>query len=274
MASLSVAIVCRNNAPTIGRVLRSVRPLIEPRSGEIVAVDSGSTDGTLDLLRQAGARIIQTEWRGHVATKQLALDAAEREWVLCLDSDEPVEPDLAASITALLDADDPRTVAARVNRKVWYAGAFLEHAWQPEWRLRLVRRGAARWGGLDPHDKLDVLPGEARRVVDLPGTLRHDSFATFAEHLGKQVGHARVAAASLYAAGARGSVWRLITSPVGAFLKQVVVKSAWRDGWRGWLAAASAAAGTLMKHVALIELTNLTTARTAPVSHGHPPPSP
>lgn len=273
MASLSVAIVCKNSAPTIGRVLESVRPLIEPRGGEIVAVDSGSTDATLDLLRRAGARIIQTEWRGHVATKQLALEAAEREWVLCLDSDEPVEPDLAAAITSLLDADDPKTVAARVNRKVWYAGAFLEHAWQPEWRLRLVRRGAARWGGLDPHDKLDVLPGEVRRVVDLPGTLRHNSFATFAEHLGKQVGHARVAAASLYASGARGSVWKLTTSPLGAFLKQVVVKGAWRDGWRGWLAAASTAAGTLMKHVALIELTHMGAVQTAPLRPGDRPPS-
>src|SRR5690606_18481587 len=79
---LSVAIVCRNNERTIGRTLESVRGM----AAEIVAVDSGSTDGTIDLLEQAGARVIRSEWLGHVKTKQMALEACSQEWVLCLDS--------------------------------------------------------------------------------------------------------------------------------------------------------------------------------------------
>src|SRR5690606_38535587 len=81
---LSVAIVCRDNIGTIGRTVESVSGLAD----EIVAVDSGSTDGTIELLEAAGARVLHTDWKGHVATKQMALEACGREWILCLDSDE------------------------------------------------------------------------------------------------------------------------------------------------------------------------------------------
>lgn len=252
---LSVATVCRNNRASMERVLDSVAGL----AGEVVAVDSGSTDGTLELLAARGARVIETAWKGHVATKQMALEACSLEWILHLDSDEPVEPDLAASIRGLIEGGGSGVAAARVNRKIWYRGRFLDHAWQPEWRLRLVRRehvetGTVRWGGRDPHDKLELLDASAGRVVDLSGTLRHESFETFAQHLGKQLTLSRIAAETLAQAGERGSLLRLVTSPWGAMFKQVVLKQGWRDGLAGWLAGGTAAAGALMKHMILLEL--------------------
>ena len=255
---LSIAIVCKDNADTIGSVLDSVRGLAR----EIVAVDSGSTDATLDLLHAAGARVIESDWLGHVRTKQKALDACATEWVLCLDSDEPVMPDLRAAIERCVDTNDPSVVGARVNRKVWYCpgqrggpdGRFLNHAWQPEWRLRLVRRTRARWSGLDPHDKLEVKRDPGQIVIDLPGVLRHDSFASFTEQLGKEAAYARLMAQSLHASGGRGSRLRALTSPPAAFLKQLILKQAWRDGLPGFLAAGSTAASTLMKHLALLEI--------------------
>lgn len=250
LASLAVAIVCRNNADTIGRTLDSVRTL----AGEIVAVDSGSEDGTLELLEGAGARVVRTGWRGHVATKQMALELCERDWVLSVDSDESVEPDLGESIRAALSRDEPGVAGYRVNRRVWMRGRFLEHAWQPEWRTRLVRRslvpGSIAWGGVDPHDQLMVHSG---RVERLGGVLRHDTAADFASFLAAQVRLSRISAESMVRDGRRGSVWKLMTSPGGAFLKQLVLKSAWRDGWRGWCAAGSAAGASLMKHVILLD---------------------
>jgi len=245
---LSVAIVCRNNATTITRTLDSVVGL----ATEIVAVDSGSTDDTIPILESHHARVIRTEWKGHVATKQMALEACTQPWILSLDSDESLEPDLRAGIERALAEDDPRDHAFRVNRKVFYAGRFLEHAWQPEHRVRLVRAGHARWAGLDPHDKLEVL--EPGPVPLLPGTLRHDSITTFADFLAKQAGHASTMARSLHRNGARGSHLRLLISPPGAFLKQLVLKRAFLDGWRGWLAAGSTGVSTAMKHLVLIEL--------------------
>ena len=183
--SLSVAIVCKDNEATIGRTLDSVRGLADV----VLAVDSGSTDGTLDLLAGADARVVHQAWLGHVRQKQRALELCDTDWVLCLDSDESVEPALRASIERALAADDPAIDAYEVNRKVWYAGRALEHAWQPEWRLRLVRRGRAAWGGYDPHDELRTTDPGAR-TARLPGDLRHDSISTISAFLAKQ-GRAR-----------------------------------------------------------------------------------
>jgi len=156
---LSVAIVCRSNEDTIGRTLDSVGGL----ASEIVAVDSGSTDGTLDLLERAGARIERTEWMGHVRTKQRALELCRCRWVLSLDSDESVEPRLASAIREALALDERGVAGYRVNRCVWMHGRYLKHAWQPEWRTRLVRRSLVpdliAWGGEDPHDQLIVRAG-------------------------------------------------------------------------------------------------------------------
>jgi len=249
---LSVAIVCRNNEESIERTLASVAPL----ASEIVAVDSGSTDGTIALLEKYGARVIRGEWLGHIRTKQQALEACTQAWVLCIDSDESIEPELAASIQRTLAGKGERADGYLVNRKVYYRNAPLNHAWQPEWRLRLIRRGAFRWGGLDPHDSLEAVAGATPKTARLQGVMRHDSIGTFSEFFVKQASHARTMARSMHAAGKRGSVLKLLTSPIGAMLKQVVVKQAWRDGYPGWLAASATAAGTLIKHAVLIELSN------------------
>ena len=251
MPQLSIAIVCKNNERTLPRVLEAVRPIVFSTGGEIVAVDSGSTDGTIALLEAAGARVLRSVWLGHVKTKQFALEQCVSPWVLCLDSDEPPTAELAASIVRAVQEDNPAVVGYRVNRKIWYQGRPLEHAWQPEWRLRLVRKGRCHWTGRDPHDRMEPLDGGI--VRDISGALRHDSFETFGEHLGKQVAHSRTAAASALAAGQRGSRLRLLTSPLGAFFKQIVLKQAWRDGIPGWLAAGTAATGALMKHMMLLE---------------------
>lgn len=243
---LSAAIVCKDNASTIGRTLESLKGLC----GEIVAVDSGSTDATLDMLGSAGATIIRSEWLGHVRTKQKALEACTREWVLCVDSDESVLPDLDGSIRAALTS--PSADAFAMNRMTYYRGEPLRHVWQPEWRVRLVRRGKAAWTGLDPHDVL--APANGVSVGRLSGALRHDSFPTFAEHMRKQWSHATTMARSLHAKGARGSYLRLVVSPTGAMLKQLVLKRGVLDGYPGWLAAASTATAALIKHATLIEL--------------------
>lgn len=262
----SCAIVCRNNERTIPRVLDSIGPVLRGlkdagHDSEIVAYDSGSTDATLSILETAGARVLRGAWHGHIATKQMVLEACHGEWRLHLDSDESLEPDCAAALTRFLLAPGEFR-AARLNRKVWYLDSWLNHVWQPEWRLRLVRggdvaAGHARWGGLDPHDKLELIGSAANAPVeDLPGDVRHESFVDMADHLSKQIGHARTSAASLVATGARGSYLRLLISPPGAVFKQLVLRGGWRDGWRGWTASFSTGIATAMKHAILIELTH------------------
>jgi len=253
MLPLSATIVCKNNEGTIARTLESVKPL----AAEIVAIDSGSTDRTIEILESFGARVIRSAWLGFVATKQKALEACTQPWVVALDSDESLLPELAGEVARVLSTPNDGVQGYWMNRKVYYDGRPLNFAWQPEWRLRLVRRERAYWTGLDPHDRMELREdpgGVGPRTERLRGDMRHDSIATFAEFLAKQASHARIMAASMKSEGQRGSVRKLMTSPIGAFLKQAVVKQSWRDGWPGILAAASGAVGTLMKHAILIEL--------------------
>lgn len=247
---LSVAIVCKNNQSTIERTLASVAGM----AAEILAVDSGSTDGTIPLLERYESKVIRSPWLGYVKTKQLALDSCSQPWVLSLDSDESAEPDLAAAIKAAVERDDPAITGYEVNRKVYYHDKPLNFVWQPEWRMRLVRKGRAVWAGLDPHDRLDLIPTTASSGK-LAGILRHDSIPTFSEWLPKATGHARLMASTSFAAGKRSSIANVLFAPPAAMFKQIVLKQAWRDGWPGWLAAGSFAAYVMMKHIALVELT-------------------
>lgn len=257
--SLSVMIPCRNNQRTMGRVLDSIRGLVD----QLVVVDSGSTDATLDLVnacRRWGGDdacevlLIETHWRGYIKTKQLALDACSCEYTLWLDSDEPVSPELARSIKAAM----ARGVdGATVNRVVEYRGRLLHHCWQPEHRLRLVRTelayaGHARFAGIDPHDFLELDPPHTAPLIE--GTLIHQSFETFAEHLDNARRLSLVSAGSMHALGMRTTPLRLLFSPAGAFLKQLVLKGSWRDGYAGWLCASTSAAASRMKHMMLYEM--------------------
>jgi glycosyltransferase involved in cell wall biosynthesis len=258
---LSVAIVCKNNAGTMGRTLESVRGLAH----EIVAVDSGSTDGTIEILEQHGARVIRSEWLGHVKTKQKALEACTQDWVLCLDSDESIDEKLRSWLEdfgnqVLEECCSPSDDYWWIRRVTWYNGRPLRHAWQPEWRIRLVTKRGFRWGGLDPHDKLERDDGKEIRfnlALTTEGSIRHESIGTWSDFLAKQATHARTMAMSLYAAGKKPSYLRLFGSPIGAVLKQLVLKSAWRDGWPGVLAAMSTGVGAAMKHMMLFEIASM-----------------
>lgn len=249
---MSVSIVCKDSEQTIGRTLESVRGMAE----EIVAVDSGSTDGTIDLLREHNANVIETEWMGYKETKQFAMERCSSRWILSLDSDESLEPELARSVRAALTEESPDVRGYEMNRKVWWAGRPLNFAWQPEWRLRLVRRGEARWAGRNPHDRLELIDRTAR-TARLAGDMRHDSFTSMEDYLRKNLAHSAVGARNHLQDGRRGSRRRLLTSPLGAWFKQMTLRQAWRDGWRGWAAASATAGATLMKHLILLELSRL-----------------
>lgn len=248
-ANLSVSIVCCNNEDVIGRTLESIKGL----PAEIVAVDSGSTDNTLPMLEAAGCRIINQSWLGYVKQKQFALNACTRPWVLHLDSDESLEPDLVDSICNAVERDDPKHGGYYINRKIFYAGKLLQHAWQPEWRLRLVRKAHAQWSGYDPHDHLTITT-DTLTTARIKGDMRHDAIPSIGSFLARQVKHSEIAAQSYLEMGKSPRVSKLITSPAGAYIKQVVRRGAWRDGWRGHVAAAATAAAALMKHAIFIEL--------------------
>ena len=242
---LAVAIITLDEEANLGRCLESVRDL----AAEIVVVDSGSKDRTAEIARQFDAKLEFHPWQGYIGQKNIALRSCSQPWVLCLDADEALTPELAEVIRRLFNDGGPKHDGYYVNRRSWYLGHWIWHAWYPEWRLRLVRRERAVWCGLDPHDKLEVTGPTSR----LDGDLLHYPFHSLEDHLCSAIKHAHTMADS-YAKEGRRFHWHLLLfSPWVAFLQRLILKQGWRDGWRGWLIAGVKMVNVFAKYAFLLE---------------------
>jgi glycosyltransferase involved in cell wall biosynthesis len=245
---ISVCMISGAEAQRIRRALDSVAGLAR----EIVVVlNQEVDDGTDRLAAEYGARVLREPWKGHVAQKNSALGKATQPWVLCLDADEALTPELAESIRALFAAGEPVQAGYWLNRRTFYLGQWIWHAWYPEWRLRLARRSQAAWAGLDPHDKLEVADGPTARLT---GDLLHYSFSDLDDHLRRVIRYARIMARSYAATGRRFHWHQLLLSPGVAFLRHLLLKQGWRDGWRGWLISGVCAVGVFAKYAYLLEI--------------------
>ncbi len=201
---------------------------------ELLVVDSGSTDDTVAIARRAGAKVIENEWPGFAVQRNLALENVSCDWVLELDADERVTPELRASIEAFLSspASDEYEIAAMPIRQRFFGRALEGSARYPDYRHRLFRSNSYRHDqtrtvheGLVPKDRVWVLEGDLAH--ELAGSLREAGrdCIRYARLEAKQI-HDRSVAAALAGIALR---------PPAKFLARMIVFRAWRDGWRGWL---------------------------------------
>jgi len=220
---LSVAIITRNAAALLERCLASVA-----FAEEVVVVDSGSTDGTVELAARHGARVVRKEWLGFGAQKQFAVDAASHEWVLCVDADEWLSPELSEDIVAELKA--PRGFVYAIPRRNRFLGRWLRHGeGYPDWNVRLFHREHARWGGETVHERIVT----RSPVLRLRGDLLHDSAETLEKYLDKQNRYTSLQAESLRAAGRRANALQLVVSPLLRFIKFYLLRLGFLDGVPG-----------------------------------------
>jgi glycosyltransferase involved in cell wall biosynthesis len=238
---LSVAIITRNAASQIESCLASVA-----FAEEVVVVDSGSTDGTIDLATRHGARVIAKEWLGFGRQKQFAVEAARHDWVLCLDADEAVSEELRDSIVAELRA--PRGFVYAMPRRNRFLERWLKHGeGYPDWSVRLFHRKHARWGNEAVHEKVAT----ALPVHRLRGDLLHDSAETLEKYLDKQNRYTSLQAESLRAAGRRASLFHLLFSPLLRFIKFYVFRLGFLDGVPGLVHIAIGCMNTFNKYAKL-----------------------
>ncbi len=267
--TVSAAVICLDEARNIGACLASLA-----WCDEIVVVDSGSRDGTVEIARKHATRVLHHAWPGYVAQKNWALEQATSDWVLCVDADERCTPALRAAIESALrgaanefphserseDARFPRSepeasgaiteAGFEVRRHVFYLGRWIDHGgWYPDWKLRLVRRGRARWGGVDPHDKL-IADGPVRR---LDAELEHFTYADFAAHLRTVQRFSDVVSQQWVGEGRRYSVLRALLHPPAKFFECYVWKRGFLDGWPGFVIAATSSFYVFAKYVKLWE---------------------
>lgn len=230
LPDLSVAIITRDEEANIGRCLRSVAGL----AAQVVVVDSGSTDRTVELARGLGATVVHNPWPGYAAQKNVALELCSCSWVLFLDADEWLSEQLRQTLRDLLAASAPLAAGYELERRNRYLGRWIRHALGREWRLRLARREKARWSGGRIHESLTV-EGPVQRLSG--GLLLHEPYRDLAQHFDVTIRYARLGAEELRGRG-QGRIWRgLLLSPWGRLAKSYLVRQAWRDGVRGHLLA-------------------------------------
>lgn len=243
---LSVSLVSYNEEANMRRTLEAVRDI----AGEIVIVDSFSTDGTVSIAEEFGATVYRRPWPGYHEQKNICLEKCSGDWVLCLDCDEVVSPELRSSIVKVMALPDA-AAGYYVNRRTHYLGRLLRHAWQPDRKLRLVRRNAnPRWEGGDPHAHMAV-DGRAGR---LDGDLIHYSYKNFDAHMNQSRALARQMAENLFARGKRSGAFELLVKPPFVFFRRYVLQRAALDGVPGLIAALSGATYVYMKYAYLWEM--------------------
>ena len=244
MNLLSAVLITRNAAALLEPCLESVA-----FADEIVVVDSGSTDATAEIAQRRGARIVQKEWLGFGRQKQFAVEQARHDWVLCLDADERVSPQLAASIRAALAA--PVAPVYRMPRRNRFLGRWLAHGeGYPDWSPRLFNRMNARWSDDLVHEKVlfAVTPGT------LQGDLLHDSYDDLSAYLERQNRYTTLAARQAYERGRSAGVAHLLLSPVVRFIKFYLLRLGFLDGLPGLLHISIGCINSYVKYAKLIEL--------------------
>ena len=246
--SLSVCIITLNEEENLPRCLDSVADLAD----QVVVVDSLSTDGTRALAAARGAEVVERAFTGHVDQKQFALERATGDWVLCLDADEWLDDALRAAVrraVATAPGAGSGPVGYELDRRVHYLGRVIAHGgWSPQWRLRLVARGRARWTGVDPHDRLEADGPVAR----LDGHLDHVPYRSLSEHMTKLDRYTDIMVARRREAGEGASLAKLLLRPPARFVRMYLLRAGFRDGWRGLVLAGFAAFYVFLKYAKLL----------------------
>ncbi|MGB0249852.1 MAG: glycosyltransferase family 2 protein, partial [Flavobacteriales bacterium] len=196
--SLSVVIIAFNEERNLPHCLDSLEGIAD----EVLVVDSGSTDRTVALAEERGARVLNHAFEGHIEQKNWAAAQATGEWLLSLDADEALSPELAASIRAWrADASAAAVNGFRMNRLTSYCGEWVRHGgWYPDTKLRLWKAGHAQWTGENPHDRLDMAEGDEAGFME--GDILHYSYHSVDDHL-RQIDYFSDIAAVAY----QGPAW-------------------------------------------------------------------
>ena len=255
--NLSVVIITYNEEANLARTLTSVQPLVADGKGEIIVVDSGSTDRTVEIAKSFGAKVFVEEWKGFAAQKNSAIDKASGDYVLSLDSDEEVTAELAANIRTTVDYP-PRIYKFRqklpdgtfgaifingflMPRQNYFLGRWIKHGgFWPDRKLRLFRRGTGRFQGTAVHETLQVeeyrqgsLSVGSRR---LPGALIHHSYPTLSDYIDHMNRYSSLGAEMVVGKGKVGfRVVNIVLRPLATFVYNYFFRLGFLDGREGLL---------------------------------------
>lgn len=246
---ISAVIITKNEEKNIAEAIGSVL-----WADEVLVVDSGSTDETVEIAEQARVKVIQREWPGFAAQKQFAVDSASNDWILSLDADERLSRPLIAEIIALKSQPENQLADGyRIPRLSFYMIRPIRHGgWYPDRQLRLFNRTKGRWKDVLVHESVEMGPGS--KVGQLKNEIHHFSVENAAHHhrmIGER--YAPLAAEQMFAKGRRTNPFRIALAGPAAFLGTYFLKGGILDGFPGFCIAKFAAHHAFLKHLLLWE---------------------
>jgi len=249
--TLSVVIITHNEEANLGRTLESVMPLVCDGKGEIIVVDDGSTDHTVEIAQSFGAKVFVEEWKGYAAQKNSAIDKATGDWILSLDADEELEHNLATLILHTTSEREPHprqelltAMGARVPRAdvsgYWirrrnkFMGRWIEHGgYWPDQKLRLFRGNAGNFEDRLVHEDVHV---EAKTGRLLNGALIHHSYPTLSDYIDHMNRYSSLGAEMIVAKGkVRFSFVNIVLRPLATFTYNYFFRLGFLDGREGLL---------------------------------------
>ena len=250
MNKLSAIIITRNEERNIGRCLESLQGVAD----EVIVVDSGSTDATETICRQAGARFERHSWEGYSAQKNYANSLASHPWTLSLDADEALSPTLKQSLLSWKQKESQPALYS-FHRLTNYCGTWIHHCgWYPDRAVRLFPTGTAHWDGL-VHEKL-IAHDQSLITYNIPGDILHYSYYSVEEHAERQLHYATLAAQKAHAANKHVSRLGLWLRPKWTFIRNYIFKLGFLDGHAGYLICHMSAYYTFLKYSFLFQLSH------------------
>ena len=243
---LSLVIIARDAAHELADCLASAS-----FAADAIVVESGSSDDTAAVATRSGARVIEHAWEGFGPQKNFAVAQARHDWVLCLDADERVTPELGVAIRALFVGAGPSSAAYSIARRNRFLGRWLAHGeGYPDWNIRLFDRRRARWSDDVVHEKV-VADGP---VAELHGDLLHASAESIDAYIAKQNRYTSAQATAMHARGERASAAQMMLSPAARFVRFYVFRLGFLDGAAGFAHIAIGAFASFLKYAKLRSL--------------------
>jgi glycosyltransferase involved in cell wall biosynthesis len=242
---LSVTIITLNEEKNIRGCLESVK-----WADEIIVVDSGSTDRTLEICREYTDRVFINPWPGMNEQKRLASEKASNHWVLNIDADERITDELRKAIVGILK--NPTFDGYRFPRKNYFLGRWMKHGgWYPDYVLRLFRKDMAYYKGTDPHDKVIIKNG---KVGTIQAPLLHYTYTSLSQYFTRQNSYLTAAALERFKKKRRVSPFSIPFRTIWKFMETYLLKRGFLDGFHGLIVAMGAAFSTYQKYAKIWEL--------------------
>lgn len=246
--SLSVTIITLNEEENIARAVQSAG-----FADEVVVIDSGSSDRTVEIAKSLGAKVIHNPWPGYGRQKNFAQRQAAHDWVLNIDADEAIPPVLKEEILATLEQVATGRLEARgfyLPRRTFYLGRWIRHGgWYPNYLIRLADRRVSEWTEPSVHEEW-VVQGPVEKLTQ---DLHHYTFSSIQDQILTNLRFSKLGSQELRKRGQRASIALLIWKPIGKFIETYLLKAGFLDGLPGFIISVNAAHSIFLKYAYLLE---------------------